>query len=49
MFFWVALAVVLVIVVGLVAWGVSGIGGRAHEPGTQYLNLPRKRRSKRSG
>ena len=41
--FWVALAVVMLVFVGLVAWGVRGIGDRAHEPGTQYLNRPMKR------
>jgi hypothetical protein len=46
MFFWVGLAVVLLVVAGLVAWGVSGIGGRSHEPGTQYLFRPGKNRSK---
>ena len=38
MFFWVALAVVFVVVVGLIAWGVRGLPGRAHEPGTRHLD-----------
>lgn len=37
MFFWVALAVVLVVFVVAVAWGVRGYAGRVHEPGTQHL------------
>jgi hypothetical protein len=37
MFFWIGLAVVLVVFVSLVAWGVRGIAGRAHEPGTTHL------------
>lgn len=38
MFFWVGLAVVFVVFVGLVSWGVRGISGRAHEPGTTHLD-----------
>jgi hypothetical protein len=37
MFFWIALAVVLVLFLGVVAWGARGIAGRAHKPGTQRL------------
>ncbi len=37
MFFWIGLAVVFVVFVAVVAWGVRGIGGRAHKPGTQRL------------
>jgi hypothetical protein len=40
MFFWVGLALVLMVAAGLVAWGVRDIGDRAHEPGTQYLKRP---------
>jgi hypothetical protein len=49
MFFWVGLAVVLVVFVCLVTWGVRGIEDRAHEPGTQYLNRPRARRARNRG
>jgi cytochrome oxidase assembly protein ShyY1 len=38
MFFWIGLAVVLVIFVLVVIWGVRGMSEREHEPGTQYLN-----------
>ena len=38
MLFWIGLAVVLVVVVGLVSWAVRGIAGRAHEPGTPHLD-----------
>ena len=37
MFFWIGVAVVFVVFVGVVTWGVRGIAGRAHEPGTQHL------------
>ncbi|MEP7091810.1 MAG: hypothetical protein ABI776_17045 [Nocardioidaceae bacterium] len=47
MFFWITLAVVLVVFVGLVSWGSRGMDDRWHEPGTQYLNLPRKQKPKR--
>ena len=43
MFFWIGLALVLLVAAGLVAWALRDIGGRAHEPGTQYLNRPTKR------
>ena len=43
MFFWVGLALVLMIAAGLMAWGVRDIGERTHEPGTQYLNRSAKR------
>ena len=38
MFFWIGLAVVLLVFAGLVTWGVRGIAGRAHEPGTRHLD-----------
>ena len=38
MFFWIGLAVVLLVFAGLVTWGVRGIAGRAHEPGTRRLD-----------
>jgi hypothetical protein len=38
MFFWIALPIVFVVFVVLVSWGVRGIGGRAHEPGTRHLD-----------
>ena len=41
MFFWAGVVVVLVVFVCAVAWGVRGIGGRAHEPGTRYMDRPR--------
>lgn len=44
MFFWVGLAVVLLVAFCLVAWALRGISGRAQEPGTQYLNRPRRQR-----
>jgi hypothetical protein len=44
MVFWVALALVMLVAVGLIAWGVRDIGDRAHKPGTQYLNRPTKNR-----
>jgi len=44
MFFWVTLAIVLLVAGGLVAWAVRGIDGRAHEPGTQYLRRPIRQR-----
>lgn len=37
MFFWVVLSIVFVVFVALVTWGVRGIAGRAHEPGTRRL------------
>jgi hypothetical protein len=37
MFFWIGVTVVLVVFVGVVIWGVRGIAGRAHEPGTRRL------------
>lgn len=43
MFFWIGLALVLMVAAGLVAWGVRNIDDRAHEPGTQYLFRPGKR------
>jgi hypothetical protein len=43
MFFWVGLAVVLLVVVGVISWGVRDIGDRAHVPGTRYLDRPRPR------
>jgi len=42
MFFWVVLAIVLLVAAGLIAWGVRGIADRAHPPGTQYLDRPVK-------
>jgi len=38
MFFWVGLLVVLVVFVALVRWGVRGIEGRAHRPGTRHMD-----------
>ncbi len=38
MFFWIALPIVFLVFVGLVTWGVRGIAGRAHEPGTRHLD-----------
>ena len=38
MFFWVGIAVVLVVFVALVAWGVRGMADRVHEPGTRRLD-----------
>ena len=38
MFFFIGLAVVLLVVVAVVTWGVRGISGRAHEPGTTHLD-----------
>ena len=35
---WVGLVVVLLLVVGLVSWGLRGIADRAHEPGTRHLD-----------
>ena len=40
MFFWIGLAVVFVVFVGLVTWGVRGYQGRAHEPGTTHMKPP---------
>jgi hypothetical protein len=37
MFFWVALAVVLLVFLVVVAWAARGVAGRAHKPGTQRL------------
>jgi hypothetical protein len=37
MFFWIGVTVALVVFVGAVVWGVRGIAGRAHEPGTRRL------------
>ena len=49
MFFWVTLTIVLLVAAGLVAWGVRGIGDRAHEPGTQYLKRPLRQRPVKRG
>jgi hypothetical protein len=38
MFFWIGVAVVFVVFVAVVTWGVRGIGDRAHKPGTQHLD-----------
>jgi hypothetical protein len=38
MFFWIGLAVVLVVFVAVLTWGVRGIAGRAHKPGTRRLD-----------
>jgi hypothetical protein len=38
MFFWIGLLVVLVVFVSVVTWGLRGIEGRAHEPGTRHLD-----------
>ena len=38
MFFWIGLAVVLVVFVGLAVWGARGIADRAHKPGTRRLD-----------
>jgi hypothetical protein len=40
MFFWIGLAVVFVVFVGLVTWGVRGYKGRVHEPGTTHMRPP---------
>ncbi len=42
MVFWIGLAVVLVVFVVALSWGIRGIGGRWLTPGTQYMNRPRK-------
>jgi hypothetical protein len=36
-FFWIALAVMIVVVASLIVWAARGVEGRAHEPGTQRL------------
>jgi hypothetical protein len=36
-FFWVAMAVVLVVFVAVFAYGVRGMGQREHKPGTTRL------------
>ena len=41
MFFWIGSRSCCVVFVGLVTWGVRGIAGRAHEPGTRHLRLHR--------
>jgi hypothetical protein len=38
MFFWVALSVMLVVAVGLIAYGLRGYSSRYHEPGTRHLD-----------
>jgi hypothetical protein len=38
MFFWIGVGVVVVVAVALVSWGVRGISGRTHEPGTTRLD-----------
>ena len=38
MFFWVALAVVLVVFLVAVTWGATGMRKREHEPGTTFLD-----------
>ena len=38
MFFWILLAVAFVFFVVVVGWGVRGIEGRAHKPGTRHLD-----------
>jgi len=38
MFFWVGLAVVFVVFVGLVAWGSREMPSRYHRPGTKHLD-----------
>jgi len=43
-FFWIGLAVVLVVFVTVVVWGSRGMKDREHEPGTTYMDQPRKRR-----
>jgi hypothetical protein len=40
MFFWIGLAVVFVVFVGLVTWGVRGYKARVHEPGTTHMRPP---------
>jgi hypothetical protein len=37
MFFWIGLVVVLVAFIAAVAYGVRGIDGRGHKPGTQRM------------
>ena len=45
------MAVVLLAFAAALTWGLRGIGERAHEPGTQYMNRPtgagRTRRARR--
>jgi hypothetical protein len=36
-FFWIALAVMIVVVASLVVWASRGVADRSHEPGTQRL------------
>ena len=43
-FFWIGLAVVLAVFVTAVVWGSRGMKDREHEPGTTYMDQPRKRR-----
>jgi hypothetical protein len=38
MVLWIGLALVVVVVVGLVAWALRGLDERAHEPGTTRLH-----------
>jgi hypothetical protein len=38
MFFWIGVVVVLVVVVALISFGLRGISGRAHKPGTTRLD-----------
>ena len=38
MLFWIGLAIVFVVVVTLVTWGIRGMDGRTHEPGTTHLD-----------
>jgi hypothetical protein len=40
MFFWIGLAVMLVLFVGFVSWGVRGYQGRVHKPGTTHMRPP---------
>jgi hypothetical protein len=42
-FFWIGLAVVLVVFVAAVAWGSRGMKDREHEPGTTYMDKPEDR------
>ena len=42
MFFWIGLAVVLVVFVALVAYGVTGYHDREQQPGTTHLDPPEK-------
>jgi hypothetical protein len=38
MFFWIGLAVVFVVFVSLVSWGVRDYYSRVHQPGTRHLD-----------